>query len=481
MSITLQSKQLSPKIETKLAISVKRNNEVAKQYITRNNPEEKKEAGNLFRSFPPVLFPYQQEFIKAIDDPKWKCLVYEKSRRIGATWSLAAWCVLEASRKNGGNCFYIGTNLNMAREFISSCDFWTSHFSLACDYMEETIIDDEKEDIQVLRIKFTSGKKIEALSSKPSSIRGRQGTVILDESAFYETSLNEYLKATLAMQIWGSKVIVLSTHNGENNEFNQLCTDIKSGKEPFYLQRTTFRQAVEQGLYKRVCLATHSEWTEENETFWVKDIYGQYGDRATEELDAIPQSSNPHAVFKPEMFQRVAKADLPSGWDCLIRFWDMAATDKKDSCYTVGVLLGLKGQKKYILDWKYCQKNPGASEDFFFDVVRADGKACIVGFELEGGSQALRYVDHVKRTLSGFTVKAIKPSGNKLLRSLPVKESAKNGEYFILDTGDEWTDEFIKTICQFDGKKIPLVTDLADALSGGHETITRKINYLLNS
>jgi predicted phage terminase large subunit-like protein len=348
--------------------------------------------------------------------------------------------------------------------------------------MEETIIDDEKEDIQVLRIKFASGKKIEALSSKPASIRGRQGSIILDEAGFYETSLSEYLKATLAMQIWGSKVILLSTHNGENNEFNKLCEDIKNGKEPFYLQRTTFRQAVEHGLYNRVCLATGNDWTEENETVWVKDIYDQYGDRATEELDAIPQSSNPHAIFKPEMFRRVAKADLPSGWDVLGYFFDMAATDNKNSCYTSGVLMGIKGNRKYILNWVYCKKNPGASEDFFFDVVKRQGKNSIVAFEQEGGSQALRYVEHIKRALPGFTVKAIKPSGNKLLRSLPVKESAKNGEYFILDEGEEWTDDFIKTICQFDGTPgVPLVTDLADSLSGAHETFTKKINYLLNS
>jgi phage terminase large subunit-like protein len=90
-------------------------------------------------------------------------------------------------------------------------------------------------------------------------------------------------------------------------------------------------------------------------------------------------------------------------------------------------------------------------------------------------------VEHVKRALPGFTVKAIRPSGNKLLRSLPVKESAKNGEYFILDEGKEWTDDFIKTICQFDGTSVALVTDCADSLSGAHETFTRKINYLLNS
>ena len=480
MVIKLQTNVISPKTETKIAISLKHNHEIAKQCITANNPEERKEDGNLFRSFPPILFSYQKEFLKAVDDPKWKCLFFEKSRRIGATWAIAAWCVLEAAKKGGRNCYYIGLNLNMCREFVASAQFWASHFSLACNYMEEKLIDDEKEDIQVLRIKFASGKKIEALSSKPSSIRGRQGVVILDESAFYDTSLKEYLKATLAMQIWGGKVIVLSTHNGEQNEFNQICNDIKSGKEPFYLQRTTFREAVKQGLYSRVCLTTKTDWTQADEDAWVKDIYDQYGDSATEELDAIPRTDNPHAIFKPEMFKRVNKNDLPTSWDVLGRFWDMAATDKKTSCYTVGVKMGIKGDKKYILGWDYCQKNPGASEDFFFDVVRRDGKQVIVGFELEGGSQALRYVEHVKRTLQGFTVKAVKPQGTKLLRSLPVKESAKNGEYYVLDEKD-WTDDFIKTICQFEGTKVILVTDTADALSGAHETFTRKVNYLLMS
>ncbi|WP_237172075.1 hypothetical protein [Pandoraea norimbergensis] len=60
-----------------------------------------------------------------------------------------------------------------------------------------------------------------ALTSRPSNLRGRQGTIVIDEAAFHD-QLSELLKAALAMLIWGGRVRVISTHNGTDNAFNEL-------------------------------------------------------------------------------------------------------------------------------------------------------------------------------------------------------------------------------------------------------------------
>src|SRR3546814_1424375 len=67
------------------------------------------------------------------------------------------------------------------------------------------------------------------LSSRPRSLRGRQGYVIFDEFAFHDDP-EELLKAGMAFIIWGGKVLVISTHNGDENPFNQLINDIRAGK-----------------------------------------------------------------------------------------------------------------------------------------------------------------------------------------------------------------------------------------------------------
>lgn len=54
------------------------------------------------------------------------------------------------------------------------------------------------------------------------------------------------------------------------------------------LFRCPFRQAVADGLYKRVCLRKGIEYKPEEEAAWVQDVFDFYGDAADEELDCVP-------------------------------------------------------------------------------------------------------------------------------------------------------------------------------------------------
>ena len=95
----------------------------------------------------------------------------EKSRRIGATWGVAADAVLTsaAAKPAGGmDTFYIGYNLDMAREFIDVCGMWARSFNEAAMAVEEFLFDDGEADksIQAFRIRFASGFEIVALSSR---------------------------------------------------------------------------------------------------------------------------------------------------------------------------------------------------------------------------------------------------------------------------------------------------------------------------
>ena len=86
----------------------------------------------------------------------------------------------------------------MAIEFIDACAMWAKAFNRAASEIEEEILQDEDKDILTFNIRFNSGFKIQALSSRPSNLRGRQGNVTIDEAAFHE-HLAEVLKAALAL------------------------------------------------------------------------------------------------------------------------------------------------------------------------------------------------------------------------------------------------------------------------------------------
>ena len=92
------------------------------------------------------------------------------------------------------------------------------------------------------------------------------------------------------MLVWGGQVHIISTHNGAENAFNTLVQDIRAGKLPYSLHRTTFSEAVADGLYERVCLRLGKPATAEGKAEWQADIYRQYGADAAEELDCIPKA-----------------------------------------------------------------------------------------------------------------------------------------------------------------------------------------------
>lgn len=261
------------------------------------DPLDADDIKSIGETLPEVLLEYQRDLFRALE--AFDVVLYEKSRRIGATWGVGAFADLTAaSRRSAGgqDVLYIGYNLELAREFIDCCAMWARAFMPAASEVGEFLFDDDvngdSRKIKAFRIDFASGFSIVALSSKPRSLRGRQGVVIFDEAAFHD-ELDEMLKAALALLIWGGKLLIISTHDGVDNPFNQIITETRAGKRDasWKVLRTTFAEAVEQGLYRRVCLTRGKTWCADEEAAWVAKIRGGYGDHVGEELDCIPRAS----------------------------------------------------------------------------------------------------------------------------------------------------------------------------------------------
>lgn len=234
---------------------------------------------------PAALLIYQQEWIA--DDSPLK--IAEKSRRIGLTWAEAADNVLIASSESGSNVFYISATQDMAIEYIEACAMWARHFDMAASEVSEGIfLDDKGKEIKTYKIDFPkTGHRIVALSSRPANLRGKQGVVVIDEAAF-APDLAGLIKSAMAMLMWGDKVRIISTHNGDDSPFNELINEVRAGKRGGTVHRITFSRAVEDGLFRRVCLRKGTEWTAEAEAKWVASVRKFYGDDAPEELDVVP-------------------------------------------------------------------------------------------------------------------------------------------------------------------------------------------------
>ncbi|MEN6441694.1 MAG: hypothetical protein ABFD97_24295 [Syntrophobacter sp.] len=273
---------------------------------------------------PLILLPYQWKWI--FDRAPVK--VCEKSRRVGLSWCEAADSALTAGTKSGMNVWYLGYNREMALEFINDTASWARSFGVAAGKLEETFISDEKKDVLGYRIRFATDFRVTALSSRPNNLRGKQGKVVIDEAAFHN-DLPQLLKAAIALLMWGGRLVVISTHNGDENPFNELVNDIRSGRKPYSLHRITLDDALEQGLFRRICLETGRIWSGQAESAWRKELIDFYGEFSDEELFCVPSrglgSWLPRALIEGCMDESIPVVR----WACRNEFAELPETRRR--------------------------------------------------------------------------------------------------------------------------------------------------------
>lgn len=246
-----------------------------------------------------LLLGYQKRWIADNSDLK----IAEKTRRCGLTWAEAADNALNASTRKsdgGSDSFYIGSNKEMAREYIDAVAMWAKAFNYAATETQEEVFEDEDRDILTYVIYFSSGFKVKALSSNPKNTRGMQGTVVIDEAAFHE-KLAEVLKAALALTMWGAKVRLISTHNGVNNLFNQLIQDSRAGRKSYSVHTITLDDACRDGLYQRICQIRKRDWSPEAEAEWKAKLLRETAteEDALEEYYCVPKASTGAYIPRP--------------------------------------------------------------------------------------------------------------------------------------------------------------------------------------
>lgn len=278
------------------------------------------------KDVPKILLPYQAAW-HADQAP---VRLAEKSRRIGWSWgALAAEGAMEAALPKGHvrgmDQFYMGYNMAMAAENIGDVAYFASVLGMAISAIDvkrhrETVIQtdqhgkvirNDKRDITTYKVQFASGHVYEALSSNPHNWRGRQGHARIDEAAFHD-NLQEVVKAALAFRLWGGRISIVSTHNGEENQFNQWVRDIKAGKLAWSLHHVDFDQALAQGFYERICLVTGKAYSKQAEKAFRDEAFADYPDQADalEELLCIPKRGS-GAYFSRILIEQCQDDGIP--------------------------------------------------------------------------------------------------------------------------------------------------------------------------
>jgi len=149
-----------------------------------------------------------------------------------------------------------------------------------------------------------------------------------------------------------------------------------------------------------------------------------------------------------------------------VRFWDMAATESENACYTAGVKMHKTKIGTYYIDSviKF-KKTPRDSEALIRQTADMDGKNVSIRMELEGGSGGKITIDHYTRlVLQGFDFRGVKPKGKKSERAMPVASQAESGNIYLVRGA--WLADFLDEMELFPEG---FYKDQVDATSGAFD------------
>lgn len=391
-----------------------------------------------------------------------------KGRRTGISYAESGRAVLDCIANNF-DTFYSTYSLESTRSFIGNCAKFARIANVAATHIVKTMVIDD-EEVQTQSLVFRNGRKIQAIPGNPVNVRDRQGVLVIDEAAFRKgKNLKEVMDASYAIQIWGGMIRVISTHFGVKNEFNLLIKDVEQNPEKGTIHFTPFKKAVANGLYKRICALKGKIWTQADEDEWVRLLYVKAGDSALQEYDAIPTDYASGSIFPKENWKFVDYNYSDYSFNMKLRSFDLANTDKEVAKKTHFYSATIKAvcnhyNQLVILDWDTKQVSDDKGDQWIEDLSYQDGANTMFLIELEGGSEASKYISYMKRRLTNVTVKEIPPQKNKLLRALPCVPLISEGSV-VIDRNMKNIDEFLDLLDQFNGEKVPKITDLADGLS----------------
>ncbi len=270
----------------------------------------------------PLFLPYQVEWLK--DDSQVK--VWEKSRRIGATFVQSYEDVRDIIKGNVPAVWFSSADETAAREYIIYCMQWIKLLTLAKSG-DEAVLDIQRKT-GTLQIHFSNGKRITALTSNPKAFRSKGGKVVLDEFAHHDDDAALWKAAKPAIT-WGYPLRILSTHNGKQSLFYRFVENIKKGSLPWGLHTTDIHKAVEDGLADKI-LQKHT--TEKEREAWLKELRESCFDEIVwnEEFCCVPVDESTALLS----YKRIAECESP---DCILR--DNLSDDGE---YYAGIDIGRK-------------------------------------------------------------------------------------------------------------------------------------------
>jgi predicted phage terminase large subunit-like protein len=166
---------------------------------------------------------------------------------------------------------------------------------------------------------------------------------------------------------------------------------------------------------------------------------------------------------------------VPAGGE-EVRFWDLAATEKKmlaktnkttDPDFTAGCKIKMAYGVYYVLDAQAAQIGPPDADNLIKNTASQDKRECKVRWEIEGGASGVRDSLHLVQLLAGYDCAGVRPEGDKIVRAKGLAAQALAGNVKLL-RGD-WNTRWLN---HMHGQPELPHDDEMDAASGAFNELT---------
>lgn len=188
-----------------------------------------------------ILLPYQKEAVKGIDSKRFSVLLW--SRQTGKSFTVSYYAILRALAYDNHRVLLVSPSERQSKELLEKVKYHVTSLKLAgVSYFEDT-------ETFTLEARFPNGSKIVALPSKPETVRGYSGDVILDEAAFFDKGFEVYqaVYPTITRK-QHYKLIVISTPKSKKDLFYYIWNLAQEEKEYWFSYKLTIYDAVKKGL-----------------------------------------------------------------------------------------------------------------------------------------------------------------------------------------------------------------------------------------
>lgn len=183
--------------------------------------------------------------------------------------------------------------------------------------------------------------------------------------------------------------------------------------------------------------------------------------------DPIPLGGG---MFKVDAFSVLDRMPSEHRIVRTIRYWDKAATEGGDGAFTAGVKMHLLTDGTFLVsDVKRGRWGTDERERRMLQTAQADGKKVYIYVEQEPGSGGKDSAKATIKNLSGFSVRADRPTGDKTFRADPYSVQVNEGNVKLL--AGAWNEAYIEELKYFPGSTH---RDQADASSGAFNLLTGK-------